>query len=265
MAFTCPQEFIDLAHTLADAARPIALHYFRSNSLTVDDKGGELPVVTIADREIEETWRNLIHKHRPQDAIWGEEYGRENEQSELTWIFDPIDGTLPFTMGRATFGHMIGLHHREHGFIAGIVDQSVVGMRWVGILNGGATLNGKTLRTRQPAGLHDVRISMVNPLRLTPDLRALHDQLLPKTRFISYGGDCMNYVGIADGSLHVNFDSQQKIYDIAAAIPIIREAGGVITHKDGNPIELTADHTVMTACTPELHAQVLEMYRKVAA
>lgn len=264
MSFSCPEDLIALAVALSDAARPIASRYFRSDELQLEDKPDHSPV-TIADRMIEESWRNTIMAQRPQDAIWGEEYGRHQPDAELTWIFDPIDGTKAFTLGRATFGTMIGLHHRQHGFILGVVDQPILGLRWIGAKGKGATLNGRPLQAKAPAKLADVRLAFTNPMRLTPDLKKLYDDLFGQTAFFTYGGDCMNYVGIADGSLHVNFDSIQKIYDIAAAIPIIEEAGGKITHKDGGEIGLTLEHTILAACSPELHGQMLDRYRGLCA
>lgn len=263
MVYLCPDELIALANQLSDIARPIAAHYFRNDDLVVEDKSDQSPV-TIADRLIEEEWRKIIMAQRPQDAIWGEEYGRHNQDAELTWIIDPIDGTKAFTLGRATFGTMVGLHHRDHGFVLGIVDQPIMNLRWMGVKGRGATLNGKKLQTKMPKQFKDIRLSFTNPLRLTPDLKALHDDLFGRAGFFTYGGDCFNYVGIADGSLHLYFDSTQKIYDIAAAIPIIEEAGGKITHKDGTPIDMEWDHTILAACTPELHAQILARYQEIS-
>jgi inositol-phosphate phosphatase / L-galactose 1-phosphate phosphatase / histidinol-phosphatase len=264
MSFLCPEDLIALAHELADEAHPIAQFYFRNDKLIVENKSDQSPV-TIADRLIEEKWREIIMERRPQDAIWGEEFGRHNEEAEYTWIVDPIDGTKAFTLGRATFGCMIGLHHKTQGFILGIVDQPTLNLRWFGARGHGSSLNGKKLRASAPEKFEDIRMSFTNPLRLTPDLRALHDTLGEETSFIAYGGDCLNYVGLADGALHVYFDSTQKIYDIAAAIPIIEEAGGKITHKDGTPIDLTWDHTILAACTVELHDDILARLKTITA
>jgi len=265
MDFICPQEFIDLAHLLADEAQPIARHYFRNEDMQVEIKSAHDPV-TIADREIEQKWRKIIQSKRPQDGIWGEEFGRINPDAELTWIFDPIDGTKVFTLGRATFGCMIGLHHKQHGFILGLIDQPIVNLRWFGAKGCGATLNGKKLQTKAPASAANMRSSVNNLFRLPPALKTLHDELKKEIHFVAAGGDCMNYAGIADGALHYYFDCNQQIFDIAAAIPIIEEAGGIITNIDGSAIEVKdGDYTVLGACTPQLHAELLTRYKKIAA
>jgi inositol-phosphate phosphatase/L-galactose 1-phosphate phosphatase/histidinol-phosphatase len=231
--------------------------------MAVEIKSAHDPV-TIADREIEQKWREIILAQRPNDGIWGEEFGRTNEDSELTWIFDPIDGTKVFTLGRATFGCMIGLHHKQHGFILGIIDQPIVNLRWGGAKGRGATLNGKKLEVKKSVAFDHMRSSVNNLFRLSAPLKKLHDQLRKEVHFIAAGGDCMNYAGIADSALHYYFDCSQQIFDIAAAIPIIEEAGGKITNIDGSKIEMAdADYTVLAACTPELHQDILSRFRKI--
>lgn len=259
--FVCPPEFTALANLLADVAQPIARHYYRNDALQIITKEDNSPV-TLADREIEEKWRGIIHSQRPGDAMWGEEFGRENIGAEWTWIFDPIDGTKSFTVGRPTFGCLIGLHHIEHGFVMGVVDQPITNLRWAAAKNQGATLNGKALRTKQTS-LGDVRIAMTNPMRQSAPLKKLHQELMDQIGFFTYGGEVMNYVGIADGSVHANFDSRQKIYDIAATIPIIEEAGGVITSLQGKPIAFEEDQAILAACTPELHNTLMQRYFEI--
>ena len=264
MHFVCPDELVALAHQLSDIARPIAAHYFRNDDLVVELKSAHDPV-TIADRLIEEKWREIIMARRPQDGIWGEEYGRHNIDAELTWIFDPIDGTKIFTLGRATFGTLIGLYHRTHGFILGVIDQPIVGLRWVGAKNCGATLNGKKLGSKETPDISHWRSSINNLPRLPAELQALNDQLRNEVHFISFGGDCMNYAGLADGALHYYFDNQQQIFDFAAVIPILNETGGVLTQIDGSPIGMEEKYyTVLGGATKEIHEQVLAKYRAIA-
>lgn len=264
MGDICPTSFIDFAHTLADLARPIALQYFRQNDLYIEQKRAHDPV-TFADRTIEKIWRDLIQDTFPEHGIWGEEFGQYQTDAEWVWILDPIDGTKAFTLGRPTFGCLIGLYHKTHGFVAGIVDQPIVQWRWVGVIGKGATFTApntgtRILRTKNIA-LQDIRVALTNPMRFSAPLKQFRQKLNKDIGYMAYGGDCMNYTGLADGSAHALFDSMQKIYDIAAIIPIIREAGGVVTHLDGSPIDFSEDHTIMAAHTPELHSELLQRYQ----
>ena len=137
-------------------------------------------------------------------------------------------------------------------------------MRWIGARNQGTQLNGRSIKTKNIPLLQS-RGAVTNPMRFSPRLQQFEKRLAAETAFIYAGGECMNFTGIADGSLHFHFDPDQKIYDIAATIPIITEAGGVITHIDGSPIDFAYDHTILAAATPALHAQILEMYQQIPA
>ena len=104
------EELTGVAHQLADAARPIALRYFRRSGQGLENKdAGGFDPVTRADREIEAAQRALLAKLRPEDGILGEEYGAESGQSGLTWVLDPIDGTRGFISGTPTWGVLIAV------------------------------------------------------------------------------------------------------------------------------------------------------------
>jgi len=110
MAGSVPAELVALAHRLADAARPIAARYFRTQ-VTVDDKTDSSPV-TIADREAETAMRALLSEHVPNHGVFGEEHGAIRVDAEYVWVLDPIDGTKAFITGLPIFGTLIALLHR---------------------------------------------------------------------------------------------------------------------------------------------------------
>ncbi|WP_348657937.1 inositol monophosphatase family protein, partial [uncultured Thalassospira sp.] len=99
--------FLDMAHKLADAARPVLQSYYRK-PLDIDEKG-DASLVTDADRAIERTMRDLINAELPDHGILGEEYGPENLDAEYVWILDPIDGTKSFITGKPSFNTLIAL------------------------------------------------------------------------------------------------------------------------------------------------------------
>lgn len=87
-------ELLSVAHAMADAARPIAMQYFRADGQGIENKlKGDFDPVTVADRAIERAMRDILAARRPDDAILGEEYGQSEGSSGLTWVLDPIDGT----------------------------------------------------------------------------------------------------------------------------------------------------------------------------
>ena len=86
-----PEAHVDLAHRLADAARPVVQRYFRT-PVGVDEKPDTSPV-TVADREAEAVMRAILSREVPAHGVWGEEHGSERMDAEWAWVLDPIDGT----------------------------------------------------------------------------------------------------------------------------------------------------------------------------
>ena len=101
------------AHRLADAAGELIRPYFRKR-IEVTDKGpaGFYDPVTEADKRAEETIRELIATHYPQDGILGEEWGEVPGKSGYRWVLDPIDGTRAFIAGQPLWGTLIALELR---------------------------------------------------------------------------------------------------------------------------------------------------------
>ena len=83
-------------------------------------------------------------------------------------------------------------------------------------------------------------------------MRARYDRLESRVRLARYGTDCYAFAMVAAGHVDIVADPGLQSYDIAALIPIIEQAGGVVTTFDGGPAEQGGD--VIAAATPELHA-----------
>jgi len=116
-------DLIATAHELADAARAATLLHFRKADLSADSKEtARFDPVTVADRLSEEQMRAILGRRRPQDAILGEEFGRQEGASGLTWVLDPIDGTRGYLSGTPTWGVLISVAD-EAGPIFGVIDQ----------------------------------------------------------------------------------------------------------------------------------------------
>ena len=134
--------YLAFANELADAARPLALSYFRT-PLDVISKLDESPV-TIADRTIEKHLRAMIEARFPQHGIHGEEWGVKPGNA-FTWVIDPIDGTKSFITGFPLFGSLVSLTHDGEP-LCGIIDIPVTAERWIG-QPGSAQFCGKLTRT----------------------------------------------------------------------------------------------------------------------
>jgi inositol-phosphate phosphatase/L-galactose 1-phosphate phosphatase/histidinol-phosphatase len=261
MSFTCPPEFLALAHELADAARPVALKYFRVAGLAIEQKADRTPV-TIADKEIEAILTDMIRARFPEHGIFGEEQGHLNKDAEFTWILDPIDGTKSFTVGRPNFGTLIALWHRDHGAVLGLCDMPAIGDRWYSLCGEAVYMNGKPVKTRGTKTIEESIFTSTDPLRLPAFVLKKVQSIREKVRIAIYGGDCLNYALLASGFLDVIVDNRQQLYDIAPFVPIIHNAGGKITQIDGRPIGFDNGDMIVAASTPELHARILDFFKE---
>ena len=241
----------------ADAAAAHTLPLFRTG-LAIDNKYtvGFDPV-TEADRGAETVIRAVIAEAFPDHAIIGEEWGSSGE-SDYTWIIDPVDGTRAFISGAPVWGTLIGFAH--HGVaIAGLMSQPFIGETFLA-LPGRSTYRRAGLttpnRTSGQTELAPSRVFTTTPsLFRTPDLMAKWTALEAATRLQRFGMDCYGYALLAAGHADLVIEPFLNTYDIAALVPIIREAGGAIACWDGS--EPTAGGNVVAAATPELLEKAL--------
>ncbi|KAA3626879.1 MAG: histidinol-phosphatase [Proteobacteria bacterium] len=247
-------ELIRFAEDLADAARPVALRYFR-NPLEVEHKADASPV-TIADRTVESTMREMITARYPHHGILGEEHGGSNLEGAETWVLDPIDGTQSFITGMPTFGTLIAL--LQHGRpVIGIVDMPALGERWAGASSRATTLNGRPCRTRACRELRQASVYATSVDIFTPEELDALNTVTARAALRRFGGDCYSYALLAAGYVDAVMESSLKPYDYLPLVPIIEGAGGVITDWTGAALHLRSDGRVIAAATPELHAELL--------
>ena len=249
-------ELAAFAETLADAARSVALRYFRT-PLGVEYKADESPV-TRADREVEETLRTLIGKRFPQHSITGEELGRTGSDSaRWGWVLDPIDGTKSFVTGRPLFGTLIAFLDRERP-ILGVIELPALGERCVGAAGAATRFNGHPCRTSGCTRLADARASATTPDLFDSDELVAFDEVTFAARFRTFGGDCSQYALLAAGHLDLVMEAELASYDLLALAPVVTGAGGVITDWEGEALTAGSDGRILAAATGELHEAVLE-------
>lgn len=245
---------VDLARRLADASGGVIRRYFRT-PVAVDDKADASPV-TIADREAEATIRRLLASERPDHGIIGEEYGSDRPDAEWTWVVDPIDGTKSFITGRPIFGTIIALMH--HGVpVLGVIDQPIVGDRWIGAAGHGTTFNGAPARVRKCPTLSSAVLGTTAPEAFAGDDHVAFRRVADAVKIPIYGGDCYSYGLLAAGYLDLVVESGLKLYDWAGLVPVVVGAGGVITDWSGRPLSQGADGRVVAAGDPASHAAAL--------
>ena len=248
---------IALAHRLADAARAAILPHFRAG-VSHERKADSSPV-TVADREAEQAMRRLLTAEVAQDGIHGEEFGVSEGISGRQWALDPIDGTTAFLAGRATFGTLIAL--LVEGFpVLGVIDQPVLGERWVGVAGRGTTLNGRPVAARACTALVEASLATTGPHHFSHDEGDAFMALAAATdhKRMIMGGDCYNYAMLASGHLDVVCEAGLKLHDFAALVPVVEGAGGMMCDWNGEPLHAGSDGHVLALGDPARLEDVLE-------
>lgn len=233
---------IQLAARLADAAADAIRPFFRARYET-DFKSDDSPV-TQADRAAEAVMRAILEKERPHDGIVGEEYGTTREEAERVWVLDPIDGTRSFIIGRPIFGTLIGF--MQSGWpVLGVIDQPIIGERWVGAIGQGTTLNGAPAKARACRQLSDAVLASTAPQLFAGDTGERFSLLARNCRDTIWGGDCYNYALLASGHIDLVVESGLKLHDLAALVPVVEGAGGRMCDWHGDPLTDASDGNVI--------------------
>lgn len=226
---------LELALRLADAAELQSLPRFDSADLKISTKADNSHV-TDADLATERAIREILAVERPEDGIFGEEYGAEGD-AHRQWIIDPIDGTANFLRGVPLWGTMISLAIDGVPQV-GVVSMPALGRRWWAAAGSGAwtatDAEPRRIQASDVASLDDASVSFQS-IAQWADAGHL-DQLVKLTdrvwRDRAYG-DVYAYMLLAEGRIDMVAEFDVKEYDIAAAVPIVREAGGRMTAFDG--------------------------------
>lgn len=252
-------EIISTAHALADAARVATLAHFRGASLTADNKAAAgFDPVTAGDRAAEEAMRAILAQRRPDDGIFGEEFGQTLGTSGVTWVLDPIDGTRGYLSGAPTWGVLIAVCEGDRP-VYGIIDQPFIGERFEGGF-GRADYSGpmgsRDLAVRKGIALEDAILFSTFPEVGSPAEGEAFRRVARDVRLVRYGTDCYAYGLLALGQIDLVIEAGLQRYDVAGPIAVIEAAGGVVTNWQGGAADLGGQ--VLAAATPELHAAALK-------
>jgi histidinol phosphatase-like enzyme (inositol monophosphatase family) len=227
------------AETLADAARAAILPHFRAGAEAQNKAAEGYDPVTQADLASETAMRALINARYPDHAILGEEFDDHAGDGDWSWILDPIDGTRAFISGLPTWGVLIALAHKGRP-VLGVIDQPFIGERWRGF-PGGADHQGpggdrRAIRTRpRAAGLAEATMMTTDRYLFEGEELAAFERLRAACRLSRYGLDCYAYGALALGGIDLVFESGLKPVDVAALIPVVEGAGGVVLDWTGAP------------------------------
>lgn len=260
-----PLEIPAFVDHLATLSGGVILPFFRAAASAEDKSGGGVfDPVTEADRGAERAIRAAIKAAFPCHGIIGEEYGAENAGAEYVWVLDPIDGTKSFIAGLPLWGTLIGLQQSGKP-IYGMMHQPFTGERfsgdgaaahWRGRGPDGA-VTAQRLQTRPCATLAEATVMTTSPLLLPGGALAKYRAVEQQARLHRYGGDCYAYCMLAAGHVDLVIEAGLKPYDVAALIPIIEGAGGVVTTWEGG--DASQGGAIIAAGDRRAHAAALKL------
>ncbi len=195
----------------------------------VDTKSTPTDVVTASDHSVEQLVRSRLAELRPGDDVVGEEHGGQ-ARSGISWVVDPIDGTVNFLYGLPWYAISLAAV-RDGRSIAGAVIEPESGRLWSAALGGGATCDGRPLRVSRQT---DVRLSLLGTgFSYSPQRRlrqaAMVAGLLGDVRDIRRAGSAaLDLCAVAAGWIDGYLEHGCNWWDWAAASLIAAEAGAVV-------------------------------------
>jgi histidinol-phosphatase len=247
---------LELALALADAADEISLARFQALDLKIETKPDRTPV-TDADQSVEKKIREMISQRAPSDIVIGEEF-ENTGSSTRAWIVDPIDGTANFLRGLPIWATLIALRI-DSAITTSVVSAPAMGRRWWASKGEGAftrDVDG-SVRKLSVSAVSDLSDSYISynsiqqwqRIGKEKSIESLSQQVWRIRAF----GDFLSYMYVAEGAIDAASEPDLKIYDIAALVPIVQEAGGRFTDLTG---ELSEHSSTVLASNGLIHEAI---------
>lgn len=237
-------ELLGFATELAREAGELAAQRRREGVSIAGSKSSLVDIVTAADQEVEDLIRSRLAAERPGDGFLGEESGAGESTSGLTWVVDPIDGTVNYAYGAPNWAVSIAVVAGEPDPLtwsarAGVVYSPLLGELYAAAAGGGATLNGAAIRVADPVALEGALIATGFGYRAeqrVQDAELLRDLIGHVRDIRRYGAASLDLCAVAAGRLDAYYERGLNAWDFAAAALIAVEAGArVIGPGDGAP------------------------------
>jgi myo-inositol-1(or 4)-monophosphatase len=233
---TTDDHLLTIAIDIAREAGELIVSARRAGVEVADRKSSPVDVVTQVDRDSETLIRERLAAARPLDGFFGEEGGRGASTSGLTWVVDPIDGTVNFLYGIPHYAVSIAVVEGEPDpqswrAVAGVVLNPVTGELFSATRGGGAFLNGEPISIAEPVSLPQALVATgfayAESTRVEQG-RAIA-QLLPQVRDIRRMGTAsLDLCAVAAGRVNAYFERTLSPWDHAAGALIAEEAGAIV-------------------------------------
>jgi histidinol-phosphatase len=260
-------DILDFALALSREAGQFILPLWKNVRVDLKADGSE---VTEADRGAEQLLRRRIGERYPDHAIFGEEFGGDRgRDAEHLWLIDPVDGTASFAIGLPLFGTLIAYLRRGQP-LAGVIGAHALGETIYAAVGCGCWCRreGSNAERISTSGVTNPGAAFVVSTSIehtdldprNPQPSVCLSRLYSRSRRFRWSGDCINYALLCQGRIDVAIDPRMNPWDIAAVVPCVREAGGMLTSLDGNE-DVVWQPSLVASANAALHARVLESLR----
>lgn len=262
-------DLLAVAREIALEAAELVAEARRGSVEVADLKSSAVDVVTQVDRDAESLIRGRLAERRPHDGFLGEESGGGSGTSGLTWVVDPIDGTVNYLYGIPHYAVSIAVVEGEPDpqswkALAGVVVNPARGEIFSATAGGGAYLGDRLLQVNQPAELSQALVATGFAYRseTRAEQGAAVARLLPRVRDVRRMGTAsLDLCAVASGRVDAYFERTLNPWDHAAGALIAIEAGASVTGMPG----ARADHRFILAAHPDLAAALAPVLTEVGA
>jgi myo-inositol-1(or 4)-monophosphatase len=252
------QELLALAVDLAKRAGTLLLERFEAGrEPALASKSTPTDLVSEADLASERLIRDTLARSRPADGFLGEESGGEDGSSGLTWIVDPLDGTINFLFGIPQWCVSVAVADSRGSLVGAIFDPCRDEL-FAATREGRPTLNGAPILASDRGELASAMVA--TGFAYSAEVRAAQAEvlarLLPRVRDIRrFGSAALDLAWTACGRYDAYFERTTKPWDIAAGTLVCERAGLTVTElpeRGGLPLGVLA-------CVPALAGELLEL------
>lgn len=254
-------DLVTLAERVARLAGRLVVDERPERVAVASTKSSPTDIVTIMDTASEALLRNEIHAARPDDSILGEEGGTAPGTSGLTWVLDPIDGTVNYLYGIPAYAISVAvvagdpLDPAGHEVLAGCVHHPLSQETWTATRGGGAHLDGRPIQVNTGVPLDRALVATgfgYDAERRRHAARVVAE-LLPQVRDIRrIGSAALDLAALACGRLDAYYERGLGAWDLAAGGLIAREAGARV----GGLGDAPAGPELVVAAGPGLYEQL---------
>jgi myo-inositol-1(or 4)-monophosphatase len=262
-------QLLAIALAIALEAGELASRRLSEGVEVAASKSSKEDIVTHADRETEALIRRRLREQRPDDGFFGEESGAETGTSGLTWVVDPIDGTVNFLYGIPQWAISIAVVEGEPDpatwtALAGVVANPANGEVFTATAGGGAFLGGVAIAVAAPAELSQCLVGTGFSYRAEVRTQQLEvvAGLIARVRDIRrMGSAALDLCAVACGRLNAHFERELNPWDHAAGALIAEEAGARVSGLGGEP----AGKSFLLAAEPSVAESLEKVLRESGA